>query len=149
MITAPSTARMIEVVRRELASNVAPAIQDEQVAVTLGMLDALLGVAAVRAEHECEWMRSEIDATVRAAEALDGVDGDAASAVGAALATLRAGRAETLLLSDLAREYSLAGDLLSYCIEATGAAAPFSSLLRTRLDREALIRGTTTTIGRH
>src|SRR5581483_1262354 len=62
MITRPTTAQLLEVIRRELADNVRPAVSDQQVLTSLHMVDHMLSALAVRADHELGWMAEEMAA---------------------------------------------------------------------------------------
>ena len=121
MITRPTSAQLIEVVRLELAERVAPTVADPQVATSLQMVDHILRTLAVRAEHEAAWMAEEIAAieTVGGQVADSGLPG--ASAVSEALAAFRAGRNAGHSTAEVTDDYNAATEVLSRCLEATFA----------------------------
>ena len=118
MITRPTTAQLIDVVRRELGERVAPAVTDPQAATSLQMVDHILRTLAVRAEHETGWMAEEIAAieAVGAQVADSGLPG--ALAVAEALAAFRAGDGGRSA-AEVTEEYNAATEVLSRCLEAT------------------------------
>ena len=146
MITRPTTAQLIDVVRRELADRVAPAVTDPQVATSLQMVDHILATLAVRAEHEAGWMTEEIAAieTVGQQVADSGLPG--APAVAEALAAFRAGRGTGRSIAEITDDYNAATEVLSRCVEATFAAGghlrdAVTGLLDQRLAHETDVIG--------
>jgi hypothetical protein len=138
VITHPSTRELIEQVRQQLSQGVAPAIDDEQLLGLLGMIDALLQRASMRAEFEIEWMREEI----RAVEQMATGPGAGDERIVEALAALRAGKQGTDVASAVSAEYRLAGEVLSRGLESGGEVAAAShAILEQRLAHEAEILG--------
>jgi hypothetical protein len=138
VITHPSTSELIEQVRQQLSQGVAPAIDNEQLLGLLGMIDALLQRASVRAEFEIEWMREEISAI----EQLGAGPGACNGRIAEAMAALRAGQHGSNEASAVTAEYRLAGEVLSRGLESGGEVAAASQvILDQRLAREAEILG--------
>ena len=153
MITQPSCQRLVDVVRAELAGTIAPAIEDPGLRAMLGMIDSILAGVSARCGHEVAWMREEIRLIEEAAEATVAVGADVDGRVAAAGAELRAGRATTDEVADVEREYDLAGEVLSRCLEAALPAGPepasiVRAVLEQRLHRELQIRGEFSLVGR-
>jgi hypothetical protein len=145
VITRPTSAQLIEEVRRELSSNVAPQVADPQTQGSLQMVDHILGTLAVRAEHETAWMTEEIADISRVVERVAAEPGSPAS-VGSALDELRSSADGSLLLSDVASRYALASEALSRAIEATVATPgplhdEVNALLDRRLEHETDVIG--------
>jgi len=122
MITRPTTAQLIEVVRRELAERVAPAITDPQVSTSLQMIDHILRTLAVRAEQEAGWMAEEIAAIEAVGQQVADSGLPGASAVAEGLAAFRAGRGAARSTAEITDDYNAATEVLSRCLEATFAA---------------------------
>jgi hypothetical protein len=146
MITRPTTGQLIEVVRRELAERVAPAVTDPQVTTSLQMVDHILATLARRAEHETEWMTDEMAAieTVGQRVADSGLPG--APAVAEALRAFRAGRGAGRSTAEITEDYNAATEVLSRCVEATFAAGAdlrdaVTGLLDQRLAHETDVIG--------
>jgi hypothetical protein len=146
MITAPTTAQLLDVVRRELAGKVAPAVTDPQVATSLHMIDHILRTLAVRADHELGWMGEEMAAieSVGARVAASGLPG--AESVGQALGEFRANVSPGLHAADVAADYNRATEVLSRAVEATFAdtgalRAAVNALLDQRLAHETDVIG--------
>jgi len=145
MITKPTTAQLIDEVRRTLASTVAPAINDPQVQASLQMIDHILSTLAIRAENELAWMLEEIDdiehVMGRVAEELPD-----AGAVLEALDALRTSPHGSRSANDITQRYALASEALSCAVEATmSTGGPLrdevSALLDRRLARETEVIG--------
>jgi DNA mismatch repair ATPase MutS len=145
MITKPTTAQLIDEVRRTLASTVAPAINDPQVQASLQMIDHILSTLAIRAENELAWMLEEIDdiehVMGRVAEELPD-----AGAVLQALDALRTTPDGSRSVNDITQRYALASEALSCAVEATmSTGGPLrdevSALLDRRLARETEVIG--------
>ena len=62
MIAKPTTEQLIEAVRTDLQTRVAPHVTDPTASVALAMSIAVLGSAAVRSSHELGWMLEEAGA---------------------------------------------------------------------------------------
>ena len=122
MITAPTTAQLLSVVRQELAEKVAPAVTDPQVATSLHMIDHILRTLAVRAEHELGWMGEEMSAIENVASRVAASDLPGAASVAQALEDFRANMSPGLHAADVAADYSRASEVLSRTVEATFAA---------------------------
>jgi hypothetical protein len=119
MITAPTTAQLLDVVRRELAEKVAPAVTDPQVATSLHMIDQILRTLAVRAEHELGWMGEEMSAIEMVASRVAASDLPGAASVAQALEEFRANVSPGLHAADVAADYNRATEVLSRTVEAT------------------------------
>jgi hypothetical protein len=153
VISRPSCSRLLEVVRAELQSTVAPAITDPGVAAVLAMIDSVLQNVGARCDHEVAWMRDEIAEIEDAAREVIDAGVDAGSRVTDALAQLRGNRSPSDHTAAVQAEYDLAGEVLSRALEATlpleGALRQrVRSVLEHRLRREVEIRGNFTVIGR-
>jgi hypothetical protein len=122
MITAPTTAQLLDVVRRELAEKVAPAVTDPQVATSLHMIDHILRTLAVRAEHELGWMGEEMSAIELVASRVAASELPGAASVAQALDEFRANVSPGLHAADVAADYNRATEVLSRAVEATFAA---------------------------
>jgi hypothetical protein len=145
VITRPTSAQLIEEVRRELSSNVAPQVTDPQVQGSLQMIDHILGTLAVRAEHEIEWMLDEIDDISGVVERV-AADAPAGEPVREALDALRSSTYGSRSLSDVTSRYALASEALSRAIEATVATPgplhdEVNALLDRRLEHETDVIG--------
>jgi hypothetical protein len=153
MISTPSCSRLLEVVRAELQSTVAPAVTDPGVAAVLGMIDSVLQNVGARCDHEVAWMRDEIAEIQDVAREVIDAGVDTESRVGDALALLRAHRSPSDHTADVQAEYDLAGEVLSRALEVAlprGGAlrGRARSVLANRLRREVEIRGEFTLVGR-
>ena len=145
MITRPTSAQLIEEVRRELASNVAPQVTDPQVQGSLQMVDHILATLAVRAEHEIEWMLDEID-DISGVVGRVAASADAPPSVREALDALKTSAYGSRSLSDVTARYALASEALSRAIEATVATTgplhdEVNALLDRRLEHETDVIG--------
>ncbi|HEV7685282.1 MAG TPA: hypothetical protein VGQ80_01860 [Acidimicrobiia bacterium] len=119
MITAPTTAQLLDVVRRELAEKVAPDVTDPQAATSLHMIDHILRTLAVRAEHELGWMGEEMSAIEMVASRVAASDLPGAASVAQALEEFRANVSPGLHAADVAADYNRATEVLSRAVEAT------------------------------
>lgn len=153
MITKPSSARIVEVVRHELRTSISDAVGECPARTVLAMLDTLLHGVAARCEHEAAWMIEEIAAIeALAQEALDtGVDAN--GSIAAACVALRDNRHRSYRVSDIQAEYEFASRLLSNVIEASlrhggTLRERAESVLRARVDREIDILGPLSLVGR-
>ena len=146
MITRPTTAQLLEVVRRELAERVAPAVTDPQATTSLQMIDHILRTLAVRADHEAGWMAEEMAAIESLAERVAGSDLPGAAAVTEALDAFRSGRSTGHSTADITEDYNAATEVLSRCVEATFTAggelrSAVDTLLDQRLAHETAVIG--------
>ena len=132
MNTRPTTAQLLEVVRRELAELVAPAVSDPQATTSLQMIDHILRTLAVRADHEAGWMAEEMAAIEALAARVAGSDLPGAAAVTEALESFRSGRSTGQSTADITEDYNAATEVLSRCVEAT---FPAGGELRDAVDR--------------
>jgi hypothetical protein len=146
MITRPTTAQLIDVVRRELAERVAPAVTDPQVTISLQMIDHILRTLAVRADHEAGWMVEEMAAIEALGEQVAGSGLPGAAAVTEALDAFRSGRSAGRSTAEITDDYNAATEVLSRCVEATFAAGgelweAVAGLLDERLAHETEVIG--------
>jgi hypothetical protein len=146
MITAPTTAQLLNVVRQELAEKVAPAVTDPQVATSLHMIDHILRTLAVRAEHELGWMGEEMSAIENVASRVAASDLPGAASVAEALEEFRANMSPGLHAAEVAADYNRASEVLSRIVEATFASggelrAAVNVLLDQRLAHETDVIG--------
>lgn len=149
MLTRPTTDRLLDGIRNDLATTVIPALPEGPAKVMAQMMEQLIRGAAVRAAHEIAWMHEEI-AEIEAASTRFEAD----PAVAAARAELAAADATSLHLADVQRRYSLAGEVLSCAVEAAyreGDAEGIDQLravLQARSDREMQVVGVLDLVGR-
>jgi hypothetical protein len=153
MITRPSTAQLLEVVRLELAKRVAPAVNDPQLATSLQMIDHILCALAVRADHELGWMAEEMEAIRVIGERVAASSLAGAGPVADALSAFRAGRSAGLHTAEVVEDYNRATEILSRAVEATSAhpgelREQVLSLLHARLDHEVDVIGDFQLVGR-
>jgi hypothetical protein len=146
MITRPTTAQLLEVVRRELAERIAPVVTDPQAITSLQMVDHILRTMAVRADHEVGWMVEEIAAIEAVGQRVADSGLQGAAAVVDALGTFRAGRTAGPSTADVTASYDSATEVLSRCVEATFGAAgdlkdAVTGLLDQRLAHETAVIG--------
>ena len=152
MITLPTTEQIILDCRRELLETVLPAVSDPAVKVTVEMMENVLRNVATRCAHEIAWMAEETEAMM--AYAAEVAEVTASDALKAAIEEAKLGRAASLDLDDVRREYSLAGEALSCAIEASfeasddGLLRKAVELLQARNAREQQIKGDWAMIGR-
>jgi hypothetical protein len=152
VITRPTSAQLIEEVRRELSSNVAPQVTDPQTQGSLQMVDHILGTLAVRAEHEIEWMLDEID-DISGVAGRVAASADTGPSVREALDALRSSTYGSRSLGDVTSRYALASEALSRAIEATVATPgplrdKVNALLDRRLEHETDVIGEFQLVGR-
>jgi hypothetical protein len=148
VISRPTTAQLIGVVRRELAETVAPAVDDPVVAGSLMMIDHLLETFARRAEHEIAWMLEEIDEIRELAERVARERPDAAGVTEPLTHELASMR-----LSDVVEHYSVVSEALSRSLEATlGTSSALEraavDLMHARLAHEQEVIGDFQLVGR-
>ncbi len=121
MMSTPSVAQLIAAVRAQLSDAVAPAVADPGLQKVLGIIDHILQTAAVRAEHEIEWMVTHIDGVVEVARRYASEAGEDAAAVSASLAKYDAEHGDSLTTSVVTANFALAAEVLSTLLEATVA----------------------------
>jgi hypothetical protein len=137
VITQPTTARILEVVRQELADNVLPVTTDVQAQASLQMIDHILATVGIRVQHEIAWMVGETESiTALAEQVLDAIPD--ASTVAAALAALRDSMSSSLEYDDVAARYSLAGELLSCALEEVPSDSTLRPAVESQLDQRML-----------
>ena len=146
MNTRPTTAQLLEVVRRELAETVVPAVTDPQATTSLQMIDHILRTLAVRADHEAGWMVGEMDAIEALAVRVAGSDLPGAAAVTEALEAFRSGRSTGHSTAEITEDYNAVTEVLSRCVEATFTAGgelrdAVDRLLDERLAHETAVIG--------
>jgi hypothetical protein len=153
MITRPTTAQLLGVVRTEIAERVAPAVTDPQVATSLQMIDHILSTLIVRADHELGWMAEEMQAiqSVGSRVAESALPG--ARQVGEALAEFVTGRSTSLHAAEVTEDYNRATEVLSRAVEATSAHRgdlrdTVLELLAARLAHEESVIGDFQLVGR-
>ena len=153
MITRPTTAQLLGVVRTEIAERVAPAVADPQVATSLQMIDHILATLIVRADHELGWMGEEMQTIESVGSRVAESDLPGAPHVGEALAEFVAGRNASLHTADVTDDYNRATEVLSRAVEATSAQRgdlrdAVLGLLATRLGHEETVIGDFQLVGR-
>jgi hypothetical protein len=152
MMTQPTTARLLDVVRQELADHVLPALADEQLAASVQMVQHILTTLSVRAEHEIAWMTEEVDQIDSVTTAVL-ADLPATPALSAARDRFTASPLASLHLRDVTERYALGSELLSCLLDAVPAGHPrraeVEGLLDIRLDHESAIIGEFSLVGRH
>jgi hypothetical protein len=117
VITQPTSARLIDVVRQELRENVLPKVADDPAAAgSLHMIDQVLETLSRRAANEIAWMVEEI-AALEALGARVGTELPDAVKTAAALDALRAIDDSRLDLASVSHRYSTASEILSCAIE--------------------------------
>lgn len=136
MMTQPSVARLIEVIRTQLSEIVGPALTDDGPRSTLGMIDHVLQTIQTRSEREIDWMvthTNEVIGLARRAVA----EGEVSSKVSDAVDTYAANRAHGLANSDVTANYARAAAVLSLLLEETvGAPSDTATAARELLQRE-------------
>ena len=154
MITRPSTSEVLNGIRSELIETVLPEVTNESTRVTVQMLENVLKMLAVRAEHEISWMHEEVDAIeATVGELVNRLDDNG---IRGAMAALTATKQDSggLELSDVSRVYSAAGELLSVALETalgsddTEAVARLRQLVKDRSAHEMAIVGEYIAVGR-
>ena len=120
MISKPTTSQLIDAVRAELASKVAPELTDGTTKVVLDMALAVLQGASIRSANEVAWMREEADAIEQLATQLVG-ELPQASGLAEALRAYTDAKTDSLYLADLQAEYGRASEVLSCAAEAVYA----------------------------
>lgn len=135
MLTQPTTDKILLAIANDLNAIVLPVVDDEQAKVLLGQIDQLLRRLSRRSATEIAWMVEEINAIN---ETLG-----------------REGREVTsLLLADVAAEYSEASGVLGDAIDEAFAAnnegmiIKLKNLLSLRIEKEQEILGQLDLVGR-
>ena len=135
MLTQPTTDKILLAVANDLNAIVQPVVDDEQAKVLLGQIDQLLRRLSRRSATEIAWMVEEINAIN---ETLG-----------------REGKEVTsLLLADVAAEYSEASGVLGDAIDEAFAAnnegmiIKLKNLLSLRIEKEQEILGQLDLVGR-
>ena len=146
MITRPTTAQLLEVVRRELTERVAPAVTDPQAVTSLQMIDHILQTLAVRADHEIGWMVEEMAAIEAVGQQVAESELPGAPAVGDALTAFRSSRSSAGSTAEITESYNAATEVFSRCVEATFAGGgalrdAVTALLDQRLAHETDVIG--------
>jgi hypothetical protein len=146
MIAKPTTEQLIQAVRLDLQSRVAPFVTDPIARMALDMSIAVLGSAAVRSTNELGWMREEAEAigalARRLAERLP---------IGDVLAD---GPVDAADMTALHARYAAASELLARLAEAAydaddaEAIEEVWALLRQRRDHQDMVTGGYTAVGR-
>lgn len=150
MITRPSTPRILEDVCEQLMRDVMPGISDPAAQIRLHMLIATLNSCANASAAEISLMKQETALYEDFAREVATATGDAA--VRELLDAVRP--TESLLLADVAAEYSRAGYAFTAAMDLamdqrnTGLIEKGEALLKVRLDNERLILSGSSTIGR-
>ena len=152
MITQPTSARLIEVVREELRENVLPKVaEDPAAAGSLHMIDQVLETLSRRATNEIAWMVEEIAALDALGERV-AAEVPQAAKTAAALNALRALDGSRLDLASVSERYSTASEILSCAVEDVPLdAAPrgdVEAALDGRLAHELAIIGDFQLVGR-
>ena len=133
MITQPTTARLIDVVRKELADQIAPNVDNTQSQASLQMIDHILSTIAVRVEHEIAWMVEETDTLYGLGKDIVATHPDSA-AVAAALAAIDDTVGSSLHYRDVSERYSRASELLSLAFETTPPDSPLRQHVEAQFD---------------
>ena len=152
MITQPTSARLIEVVREELRENLLPKVaEDPAAAGSLHMIDQILETLSRRAAHEIAWMVEEI-AVLDQLGARVAAEVPGAAHTAAALDALRAMDGSRLDLACVSDRYSTASEVLSCAVEevpaAHGLRGDVEAALDARLTHELEIIGDFQLVGR-
>jgi hypothetical protein len=134
VISQPTSARLIDVVRQELRENVLPKVADDPAAAgSLDMIDQVLESLSRRATNEIAWMVEEI-ATLDALGARVAAEAPAAVKTAAALDALRAMDSSHLDLASVSERYSTASEILSCAVEDVPLDAALRSDVEAALD---------------
>jgi hypothetical protein len=146
MMTLPSSAQLIAVIRAELTDTFGARKDDPQAVACLEMTDSMLAAIAVRCEHELAWMIAEVDDIIVLAQSL--VDGghDADGRIAAGLTGLRGAQRVDFEMQTVRATYHQASALLADCVELAvnvggEARRRAEASLATRLDHEREVRG--------
>jgi hypothetical protein len=142
VITEPRAARILEVVRQEIANRILPAIEDPQLVASLQMIQEILETLAVRADHEIAYLVEEIAAAERLGAEIRAAFPQASGVV-AALNELRAIPSASLHLPDLLPRYAAASELLSRAFDEVPANSP----LRPQVEETLTLRPLSANLG--
>ena len=152
MISQPSVATLIRVVREELRTIVAPAVTDDRVTTVLAMIDEVLKITATRSENENTLMLQEISSIESLAERLLAMDLDADGRIALGANAIKdANRSGDA--TDLAARYRQASAVLSQCLDVAVAAggearSVAEGALALRVQNEVALSGSMVLIGR-
>jgi hypothetical protein len=140
VITRPTTSRLVNLVRHELTETVVPAVSDPEVRHRLRMIDHVLSMVAVRAEHEIDWMTADMAEIEKLASRIS------IPAVREALAIFQAGRTNSLRASEVTDDHDRAAEILSRILEAADTlpadvGETAERVLRGRLDHGVTVAG--------
>ena len=135
MLTQPTTDKILLAIANDLNAIVLPVVDDEQAKVLLGQIDQLLRRLSRRSATEIAWMVEEINAI----NEMLGREGKEVT---------------SLLLADVAAEYSEASGVLGDAIDEAFAAnnegmiIKLKNLLSLRIEKEQEILGQLDLVGR-
>jgi hypothetical protein len=147
MIAKPTTEQLIEAVRLDLQTRVAPSVEDPVARMALDMSIAVLGSAAVRSGNELGWMREE-------AEAIDALARRLAERLPIGEARLADGPVDVADMAALHARYAEASELLArladaaYDADDAEAIEDVWALLRQRSAHQDIVTGGYTSVGR-
>ena len=150
MITRPSTSRVLEDVVEELTRDIMPMITDPAQQIRLHMLMVVLNDCVNASEREISVMRTEIPEYL--AFAADVVRATGSAEVAAAVAGAQMG--ESLILSDVIRDYENASRAFSTAMDLDMDTVDRNfiergeALLRTRVMNERAILSGSSAVGR-
>jgi hypothetical protein len=153
MIAKPTTEQLIDAVRLELQTRVAPLLSDPIARMALDMSIAILGSAAVRSAHEVGWMLEEADAIEAVARRLVERLPDPGP-VGEALADCERHAGAVADMAALHARYAAAGEVLARLGEAAYDAGDADAirevwaLLEQRRAHQDAVTGGYTAVGR-
>jgi hypothetical protein len=151
MMSQPSAARLLEVVRKDLSENVLPAIADPQTTANLQMVLHVLETIEVRVQHEIAWMCEEVGAAEELAASI-AAELPVAGSLTAALDRLNQAPLASLHLDDVTTRYALGSEVLSCLLEQVPADHPrrpeVERLLDDRLAHEVAVMGEFALVGR-
>jgi hypothetical protein len=136
MITQPSVARLIEVIRAQLTEIVGPALPADGPRSTLGMIDHVLQTIQRRAEREIDWMTSQTTDVIALADRAV-ARGDVSSKVSDLASFYRTNSTGSLATSQVTSDYARAAAVLSLMLEETvDSSSDTATEARSLLERE-------------
>jgi hypothetical protein len=147
MITRPTPAELIAVVRVHLKETLAPTLSSPHAHAALSMADSVLAHVQAMSDSELSWIREEIDAVDALAETLVNLGADVDGRLDRELAATRAGQSDGWDMPSARTDYRRSSALLSCCVEvaavahASAAQAAVDAALEQRVAREAEIKG--------